>query len=373
MADHRDDASIRTEGLIREILGQVCARRGIVILSTPYLRFESSFLRLDQDRVQCLATMDLEDAKYGLRSPGLRMRFPSGRHFYEAATQMLGLGRADGRQSLQLALPVLLDNGDARSSYRVERVGRVPVTFSTRRYELLQGHLVNLSTTGLRVLLNRDYEDGELLVDDRIHVDFTLAETLRVNARVEIRHLRGRTFGAEFRPVLADEVLEPLSQWVFKRREEDVLEQGPPAGARAEAGAGSAVAGGEFLLVGGSAELGERLAGLLGPDLPPLRRVAPNIQSMRDLGPGSRVLVLFHVDSEAWEGRKRLRALADALPVRVPRVLLGSGLDSGALYDLGTELKAAWTCPLPSGSSSLFPRLLMGVYRKHYPAGQEGV
>ena len=131
MAESQEFATIRRADLVREILGQACARRGMVILTTPYLRFESSFLRLEDDRVHCLATMDLDDAKYGLRSPDLRVRFPNGRHFYEGATRLLGLGRVDGRQSLQVAIPAALGNGNTRRTYRVERVGRVPVTLST--------------------------------------------------------------------------------------------------------------------------------------------------------------------------------------------------------------------------------------------------
>jgi hypothetical protein len=366
MADSKGAASIRNAEAVREILGRLCSRSGLVILATPYMRFESSFLRLDADRVQCHATMDLDDAKFGLRSPDLRMRFPSGRHFLEGSTRLLGLGRANGRQSLELAIPAVLDNGDARSAYRVAHVGRVPVTLSNRKYELLQGRLMDLSTTGLAVHLLRDVEASELRVGDRIHVDFTLAEGPRVNVTVEVRHLRERMFGAEFRPALADPLLETLSQWVFKRREEDVFGLEPGAGGT-EAGAPVSVAGGEVILVSSSPDLGEQLASALDHRLPPLRRVAPTIQSVRELAPGSRTLVVLHADAASWEARKRLKTLVDALPAGLPRVVVGTGLDQAALYELGNELKAAWTYPLADGPGTLFPRLLLGIYRKHFP------
>lgn len=370
MAEPQDAASIRRADLIREILEQCCVRRGIVILTTPYLRFESCFLRLEGDRVQVLATMDLEDAKYGLRSPDLRLRFPCGQHFYEAATRLLGLGRTDGRQSLQLAVPAVLENGDGRRSYRVERVGRVPVTFSTRRFDLLQGRLANISATGLAVHMLQDPGDAGPAVNDRLHVDLTLAGGPRVVAQVLVRHLRDRVFGAEFQPVLPDPLLEAVSQWVFKRREEDVLGQGAETArleAGARAGGGEPGAPGEVVLISASPELGECLAGLMGSGLPVLRRVAPTIQSVRDLPVNGRVLVLLHADSTSWEGLKRLRTLAEALPAGLPRVLVGTGLDAGQLYELGTELKAVWAYPLPANPGTLFARLLMGIFRKHFP------
>ena len=40
----------------------------------------------------------------------------NGRHFYEGATRLLGLGRVDGRQ-LQVAIPAALGNGNTRRTY----------------------------------------------------------------------------------------------------------------------------------------------------------------------------------------------------------------------------------------------------------------
>jgi len=338
----------------------------MVIVSTPYMRFETTFLRLEDTVVHCHANMDLEDAKYGLRSPDLKMRFPFSEHFFEGATRLLGLGRAKGRRSLQLTIPASLEDGDYRQGYRVERVGRVPVTFSTRKYELLTGTLVNISTGGLRLFLNRSYEDGELLVDDQIHVSFTLAGTIRVNAKVKIRFVRDRVFGAEFRPGLDADVLEPLSRWVAQRRAEDLAVLGRRAVQEEpeSRGVDDAV---DLILFSSSGELGEQLASALPGDLPPLRRVSPVIQSVRELGPASRALALFHVDGASWEARKRLRTLTEALPPAVPFVLIGTGMEPGLLAELGSDLKAEWTYPLGQNPGAIFPRLLRGIFRKHFP------
>jgi hypothetical protein len=359
------DPFIRTQGLIREILGHACDRNQMVIVSTPYMRFETTFLHLEDTVVHCHANMDLEDAKYGLRSPDLKLRFPFSEHFYEGATRLLGLGQAKGRRSLQLTIPASLADGDYRQGYRVERVGRVPVTFSTRNYDLLTGTLVNISTGGLRLFLNRSYEEGELLLDDQIHVSFTLAGTIKINAKVKIRFVRDRVFGAEFRPGLDEDVLEPLSRWVAQRRSEDLAVLGRRFAEEAEPRAVSETA--ELILFSSSSELGEQLASALPGDLPPLRRVSPVIQSVRELGPGSRALALFHVDGTSWEARKRLRTLAEALPPVVPFVLIGTGMEPGLLAELGSDLKAEWTYPLGQNPGAIFPRLLRGIFRKHFP------
>ena len=362
MAGERTEATIRNAGLIREALYKACARNEIAILSTPYLRFETCFLLLEASQFHCHANMELEDAKYGMRSPELSIRFPYGQHFYQGATRLLGLGRALGRQSLMLSIPAILEDGEYRRAYRVTRVGRVPVTFSTRKYELLSGHLVNLSTSGVLVHFSRDYEEGELLVGDTIHLAFGLNDSLRINTRVNIRHVRERLFGAEFRPPLEDELLEDLSRWVFQRREAEIFAQAPGPAAKDEE---TPEAG--LVLVSASAELGERLAALVPAGLPPLRRVAPTLQSVKDLGPSRKALVILHADSAAWEARKRLRTLAEALPAALPRVLIGTGVDPGHLAEMGAEVKASWTYPLQASPGSIFGRLLLGIFRKHFP------
>ena len=360
------DASIRNEELIREVLDHACEHNEIVIISTPYMRFESTFLRLEDGLVHCHANMDLEDAKYGLRSPELKMRFPHAEHFYEGATKLLGLGRAKGRPSLQLGIPITLEDGDYRRAYRAERIGRVPVTFSTRKYELLMGSLVNISTSGLRLFLNRTYEEDELLVDDTIHVAFTVGGTIHINTKVKVRYIKEKVFGAEFRPPLDGQLLEDLARWVFQRREEDLLAMGRSSG-MGEILSNGVKSSAALVLVSSSNELGDQLSTLLAADLPPLRRLPQTIQSVRDLASAGPALVLFHVDSISWETRRRLKTLAEALPAALPIVALGTGIDSGQLADIGAEIRAVWSYPLQPTPGSIFPRLLRGIFRKHFP------
>jgi hypothetical protein len=361
----RVDVAIRKDEAIREILRNACEHREIAILETPYMRFETSFVRLEAARFHCLANMGLEEAKFGLRSPDLKLRFPCGHHFYEAGVTLFGLGRADNRATLVLGIPPVLEDGETRGAYRAERIGRIAVTFSTRKYQLLMGNLVNISTSGIRMSFSRHYEEGELLEGDVIHVAFTLTDTIRLNAKVRIRYLKDYTFGAEFTPALGGELLERLSRWCFQKREEALaMEQVAASRTVPQVATGEA----ELILVSPSNELGEQLRTILAGDLPPLRRIPPTIQAIRDLGAAPKTLVLFHVDSPSWETRKRIKTLGEALPSSLPCVLIGTGLESSQLFDLSAEMKAAWAYVLPETPGTLFPRLLHGICKKYFPS-----
>jgi len=136
---------------IRRILALACADRELLILATPYLRFESNFLQLEEGFVHARITMGTDAAMYGMRSEDLRIRFPHATRFLEGKTKLLGFGLAEGMRSLRLEIPESLADDDHRGAYRADRVGRVEVTFSTPRYDLRAGTLMNVSTTGARI------------------------------------------------------------------------------------------------------------------------------------------------------------------------------------------------------------------------------
>ncbi len=362
------DATIRNPDVIREAMRNVCEKGELLLLVTPYLRLESNFLRLEQDSVHVTALMSREDAIFGLRSPDLRMRFPFGHQFYEAPTRTLGVGLTRGRQSLALALPALMSMDDQRGAYRVDRVGRLMATFSSRKYDLLMANVVNLSTTGVRIFAQRDFEEGEVAVDDTIHVALTVTPEVVINSKAKVRYLKDRILGLEFRPRPDGPLLDAFSRWVFQKQEEALVLRGGrgEAGEERDAAAASPDPPPVLTLVSGDADLESRLRDLL-KDLPAMKRVAPATQTMKDLAASGRGLVLFHVASLGMDDRKRIRILLEALGGRVPFLLLGTGVDNGALFELGSELKAVSVYVLGPTSSGLLPRLLQGILRKHFP------
>lgn len=363
---------IRNAETIREILARACERRELLILVTPYLRFESSFLRLEEGEIQVMATMGREDATYGLKNANLRMRFPDGISFLEAATQLRGFGMVEGRRSLRLAVPELLNEEDHRGSYRVERVGRVPVTFSTPKYDLVVGTLVDISTTGARIYSTRDFTEDELQPGADMAVTIPLTDHIRVNARVKLRHQHGRTFGLEFHPQLEDGVLHPLSRWVFEHREEDrdrAARRGVEAAAPLEGIRNVSILPRGLVLVSSDPALEASLQELLG-GLQPVSRIAPGMQALKEAFSQNPALVFFHLPNLGLDERRRLKPMAELLQGRVPFVLLGTDMEGGPLLELGGEVKAAVAIVFNPARGTFFQRLMQGVLRRTYEGGE---
>jgi len=363
---------IRNSETIADIFRRACERREMLILVTPYLRFESSFVKTEGREFQVAATMGREDATFGLRNAGLKLRFPHGISFLEAPTELKGFGMHDGRRTLRLALPELLQEEDHRGSYRVDRVGRVPVTFSTPKFDLLMGTLVDISTTGARVYSTRDFMDGELQAGEDMAVTIQLTDLIRINTKVKLRHVSGRTFGVEFRPQLDDHLLHPLSRWVFEKREEDLerisrrgVETASPSGAvKVSTGQPSGL-----LLISGDPALENSLQELLG-GLQPLHRIPPTMAALKEALNQRPSLVLYHVPSLSLDERRRIKTMAETIQGRVPFLLLGTAVDGGALLELGTELKAAVSIVFNPERATFFQRLVQGVLRRTYEGGE---
>ena len=362
---------IRNPETIAEIFKRACERRELIILVTPYLRFESSFLRYEGTEFHAAATMGREDAMYGLRSADLKMRFPHGVSFLEAPTALKGFGIADGRKTLRLAVPEVLQEEDHRGAYRVDRVGRVPVTFSTPKYDLITGTLVDISTTGARIYSTRDFAEGEFQPGDDMAVTIQLNETIRINTKVKLRHLQNRTFGVEYRPQLDEHILHPLSRWVFERREEDmerISRRGVETGAP---GSGPLVTVHPtgLVLVSADTTLEASMQELLG-GLQPLRRVPPTMSALKEAYNSKPSLVLYHVPDLGLDQRRRLKPMVETFQGKVPFLLLGTGVESGALQELGSELKAAVSIVFNPERATFFQRLVQGVLRRNYEGGE---
>ena len=355
-------SSITRSSEIRSILETACGHRELLILVTPYLRFESNFLALDAEAFHARITMSAEETTYGLRSPNLRVRFPSETRFLEGATRLLGFGLLEGRRTLRLAIPKTLQDDEQRRAYRVERVGRVDVTFSTPRFELKSGILGNLSTSGARVMSLQEPLESLLKMDDAIAVSIPLTEEIQINAKAVVRWLQGKAMGVEFKPALAGDQLMFLSRWVFQRREEDkarvgstVVEAVPVPGAAPG-----------LVLVSPSQEMEDSLRALLA-ELPPLRRIAPAAQAVKEAALAKPPLVFFHVQEAGLDARRRLKLFVELLGGRVPFVLLGTQVEQSVLFDLGNEHKAAAVYDLGARPGPFFLRLVQGILRRPQP------
>jgi hypothetical protein len=353
-------SNISSESEIRRILGIACGNRELMILVTPYMRFETNFLTLDADAIQARITMSAEEATYGLRSPDLHFRFPHITRFLDGHTRLLGLGLMEGRRTLRLAIPKALQDDEQRRAYRVERVGKVPVTFSTPKFDLKSGTLVNISTAGVRLTSPQEPLAPLMRIEDPIAVSITLTEGININNRAIVRWIQDKTIGIEFQPALDTEVLTLLSRWVFQRREEDKDRVGSYL---ADAGPQGSKAPG-LVLVSSSQDMEDNLRELL-VGLPPLKRVGTSVQAVREAMASGPTLVFFHVPDTGLDGRKRLKMLVEVLNGKIPFLLLGTQVANSALFDLGNEHKAAAVYDLGAKPGSFFLRLVQGILRRH--------
>jgi hypothetical protein len=356
---------------IQEILVQACARNELVILVTPYLRFESFFVALTEGELQVAATMSREDASFGLRAAELKLRFPMGLGFMEAPVKLVGLGLHEGRRTLRLTIPKQLQENDHRTEYRVDRVGRVLVTYGTPKGELLQASLVDLNTRGARIHAQKDLAATTLQVGSVLILSIPLAEDIQIEARGEIRHLGPRSIGLKFAPKLPDEVEAPLSRWVFLRREEDherlaLKRERNLLGERRQR-PGEPAAG--ILFVSGDQELEEALREILKP-IQPLVRIAPTAQALKDALAGSPPLAIFQVSGTGLDERRRLKALVELASGKVPVLLLGTQLDGAALFELAGDWKASSAMVWNPARAVFLQRLAQGIIRRNSQGGE---
>lgn len=363
--------TIKSREEIQAILARACGRRELLILATPFLRFESSFVALEKDELHVLATMSREDAVYGLRTPDLKIRFPYGLGFYEAAVASLGLGLHEGRRTVRVSLPKAIRENDQRVAYRVERVGRVAVTFSTPKAALHVAGLVDISTSGAQVHTQSDLPPGDLDVGDRVILDIPLSGEISIHATGTVRHLAGRRLGVQFVPALPDDIEEPLSRWVFLRREEEReraarrLEEADAPGRRP----GASVPELGIVLVSQDAELEGTLREVL-KDIRPLVRLAPAVQELKDAMAGHPSMVILHLEHAGLDERRRMKTLAEIAQRKTPTLLLGTQVDGASLFELSGEWKAASAMSWTPERGTFLQRLVQGILRRHAAGGE---
>ena len=354
---------------IRGVLAQACARREMLILATPYLRFESSFVTLEGEELHVLATMSREDALFGLKTGDLRIRFPHGMGFFEAPVQLLGLGLQDGRCTLRLSLPKTVRENDQRVAYRVERVGRVEVTFSTPKSEIFTATLLDLSTSGARIHVRQDLPEGSLHPGDRILVSIPLNGEIHLQTGATVRHLRGRSLGLHYQPQLEKETLASLSRWVFLRREEERERLAHRLEMASLPESQNRVPELGILLISADPELEGELRPLLEGSRT-LTRLAPSAQALREGLLAKPVLVIFHVGGADLDERRRLKTLLEIAQHRAPTLLLGTEVDGATLFELASEWKASSSIGWHANRGPFLQRLVQGIIRRHMDAGE---
>jgi hypothetical protein len=317
-----------------------------------------------------LATMSREDAVYGLRTPDLKIRFPHGLGFYEATVTSIGLGLHEGRRTVRVSIPKLIKENDQRVGYRVERVGRVPVTFSTPKTNLHVAGLVDVSISGAQLHTQRDLPEEELVPGDQVALDIPLSDQIAIHASATVRHLAGRRLGVQFTPKLPPDIEEPLSRWVFLRREEErerAARRLEPLN-HPDLRTGTLVPEQGIILVSPDPGLEARLRELL-QEVRPLIRIAPSIQELKEALASKPSLAIFHIEGTGLDTRRRMKTLCELAQRKTPTLLLGTQVDGATLFELSTEWKTSSAMVWNPERATFFQRLVQGILRRHAAGG----
>ena len=267
-------------------------------------------------------------------------------------------------------MPKQLQENDHRAEYRVERVGRVGVTYGTPKGEIHDATLVDLSTRGTRIHVQRDVAALALPMGTVLMLSIPLSEDIRIEARGKIRHMEGRTLGLEFSTKLPDAVAVPLSRWVFQRREEDQerLAQRAELSFREDLQARAGEVSSGILLVSADPELGEVLREVLQP-VQPLSRIGLTAQALKDAMALLPCLVIFPVNITKLDERRRIRALVELVAGRAPVLLLGTDVEGSPLFELSKEWKTASAINWNPSRGAFLQRLAQGIIRRNTQGG----
>ncbi len=364
-------SSITHEDTLRTILANACEARELLILVTPYVRFESNFIQLDKDALHVRITMGAEEAMFALRAAELHIRFPSSTRFMEGRTKLLGLGLVEGRRTIRLAVPKSLQDDEHRGAYRVQRVGRVAVTLSTGRFDLRTGNLINVSTTGAKIMALQDVTGSEFEPGSMLTVSIPLTDQIQINAQARIAWAEGRALGLAFESSLPESVMTPLGRWIFQKREDERESMGGRSLAKPKEASTANQESVGVALISASAELEEAIKAGWG-DLPALKRFAPVGQALKEALAATPDLVLVHVAGSSLDERRRLKMVVEVVGNRAPFVLLGTGVENSLLFELGNDLKATSVFGISGKPTPFFFRFIQGVLRK-LGEGGEGI
>jgi len=365
----------RDKDEIRNIFELACAKRAMLIFVTPYLRFESHFVHLTGSEVHVRVSRGKGDAIYFLRGEDLRLRFPHRYSFLEAPAKILGFGAHEGARTLIVELPKELYENDDRKAFRVERVGHVVATISTPKNEIIDASLLDISARGAKLSSKAGQTNKALKAGDRISLTIPIPNVVTINTSAIIRHMDTSAFGIEYAPGLVASVLDPLSSWIFKKQEE---EKGRLAlrgqGDNGEVGSEMQKLLGKteeskVLVVTSDDEIEGTLRKLLSGELLFLHS-EPSVAAMKIMLTKMPHLVILHLPANNMDKRRLMKSLADMVPPSVPILLLGTDIDSGVLYELGKEWRAASSIAWAKDRGGLVQRLIVGMVRKHFGLGE---
>lgn len=348
------------------VFEELCDRKQVVLLATPYLSFESRFLERCGQELRIRATMSRDAVKHTLGQQPVRLRFPWALTFYSGLTRVLGYEQEEHRRTLRIEVPDHLVLDEQRWAFRVDRVGHSTGAIGSPDGTILKITLDNLSPLGagafcMEAIPMEKFQSGRAL-----DLSLSLDQGFTLLGQAKICHSSGQNLGLAFQPPLPLSSLHRLAEWLAPREEEAKRRWVNRAELRAKAERAlqpkSAPKG--VLLLSNNAELAAGANAAL-EDVQPLRAVALAMAPFREAMAEPPLLILIDASALDMEGRYRLRTLLETVPVNIPTLVLGSAEfpDAGRL--LAAELKATAHFNWNPNQGFLFQKLVQGLIKNH--------
>ena len=350
-------------------LTELCERRQGLFLATPYLSFESRFLERAGAAIRIRATMSHNVVRSTLSQPPLRLRVLWNLARYGGATRILEYETAGDTKTLLLAAPSVLAPDEQRRAYRLEQVGRSTGTLGSQELALVRVTLETINQWGIGVFCVDPLPPSGFQAGRMVRVALALEQGPAVQATARVCHASGPYLGLVFTPPLEGTALDALSPWLLPRLAEAQRLWKDRANLRVlmELAARPKAAPDGVLLVCGDGSFPPKVAAALGPQ-PALRFVYPAMAPFREAMTCQPPQVLLLVLTGGLEESHRLRTMLENVPIRCPVVALGAGPDQEQTRALAAELRATLFLEQSSVLTPFFPRLMLGLIRKHWPA-----
>ena len=352
---------------LEDVITELCDRKQLVLLATPYLHFESRFLERVGAELRIRATMSRDAVKHTLGQHPARLRFPWALSFYSGPTRVLEYEQEENRRCLRVEMPDHLALDELRHAFRVDRVGHSTGALGSEDGTILRVSLDNLSALGAGVFCMESIPAEKFQTGRSLDLSLSLDQGFVLMCRARICQSEGQNLGLVFHPPLAGHDLQRLQEWLAPRLEEARRrwENRAELKAKAEQLIKPKLPPNGVLLVSPNAELISQVASLL-EDQQPVRSVAPAMAPFKELLSEPPLLLLIDAGNLGMEGRYRIRTILEAVPVNAPIIVLEDGEASEGGKLLAMELKTATHLVWNPQQKLFFQRFVQGLIRNYW-------
>ncbi|HNX31804.1 MAG TPA: PilZ domain-containing protein [Holophaga sp.] len=327
---------------LEAVVDELCDRKQPLLLSTPYLHYESRFLERNGGQVKIRATMNRDAARHGLGQHPLRLRFAWALTFYSGPTRILDYIQEENQRFLVIDLPGQLILDEQRRAFRVDQVGHSSGALGSPDGTILKISLENISTLGASIFCIEAIPAERFQMGRPLALSLSLDKGFDFTCGAKIRHSDGQTLGLVFDPPLAGLPLQRLEEWIAPRKEEAFRrwQNRAELRARAERQVRPKAQPSGALLLSSRAELKAQITMVLEGELA-VRTVPPAVAPFKEALAEPPLILLVDALNEGVEGRYRLRTIVESMPVKAPVVVLGSSETPESAMILARELKEA--------------------------------